>query len=105
MCSLELVGERVDSMEHVSPLCASLVSSHVPGFMSVDAPIPYTKIDDVTVNNDQEEDDDAMAALKWFREERLKLEEDAPLIFGRYPSPMVGLKNVWNRINAATVLK
>jgi len=40
MCTLEIFGQRIDSMLDAPPLVANLIKNAVPGFMIVHAPIP-----------------------------------------------------------------
>ena len=56
MCTLELVGKRVDSVTDAPPLAATLAATRVPGFMSVHTPISSSDNVENSVN-----------AIKWFR--------------------------------------
>ena len=40
MCTLELWGRKVDTVEEVPPTVASFAAMRIPGFMSVHSPIP-----------------------------------------------------------------
>ena len=56
MCTLELVGKRVDSVTDAPPLAATLAATRVPGFMSVHTPIASSNNVENSIN-----------AIKWFR--------------------------------------
>lgn len=77
MCTLELVGRRVDSVTDAPPLAATLAATRVPGFMSVHTPIAFDTdkkrrkkgagLDASLLKEQLREDTAAMNAVRWFR--------------------------------------
>jgi len=77
MCTLELVGRRVNSVTDAPPLAATLAATCVPGFMSVHTPIPFNvdstvkkrkgEVDQSILRQQLIEDNNAVNAIKWFR--------------------------------------
>jgi len=84
MCTLELVGKKVSSLQHVPPLIASLAAKNVPGFTSVNYPISsrmtplnsdggtkqgYENLNLFFDHKDKEYESAAKKALQWFRDD------------------------------------
>lgn len=79
MCTLELLGKRVDSVTDAPPLAATLAATRVPGFMSVHTPIACNNnlkslegkngegLDKSKLQELMIEDTAAINAVKWFR--------------------------------------
>ena len=78
MCTLELVGRRVDSLRDAPPLAASIASHAIPGFASVSGPIPFgdtievEKIDKTT----RLWDPISRKIINWFRQNHLKFDDE-----------------------------
>jgi hypothetical protein len=82
-CALELQGRRIQSVEDLSPLSAT-VAAQIPGFMAVHGPI--------------RSNDDARDAVSWFRKQGLQLRD------GKRENQGVKGRafHSWNRLRAAS---
>jgi hypothetical protein len=78
MCALELVGRRVESLRDAPPLVASIASHAVPGFAAVRGPIPLSEkvLCKLTRTGVSLRDPNAEKALRWFRQNKLKFDEE-----------------------------
>jgi hypothetical protein len=120
MCTLELLGRRVDSVTDAPPLAATVAATRIPGFMSVHTPIAFGikdskkkrggGINQNLLKTQQMEDASAINTVKWFRGVEDKSLALQILPEGDYPVQDMqtrlinGALNAVQRIRAATTL-
>ena len=106
MCSLELVGKRVQSLRDAPPVAAK-VASQIPGFTSVNAPL-VTSFDRSETSHDDNLNE-VKSAIDWFKNDTLDIShiEDEMMAtkgYSRYVSPQTKarLRKILKTLKAAS---
>ena len=93
MCSLEMVGRRVDSLLDAPPLAAQL-ASQVPGFASVATPVS------IPSSNANDYKRRLKEAITWFKTDMLKRHTNEDV--NANMEILTKMQNWWSRIRDAT---